>query len=161
MSVGRLACRCLGISESAPGCPVPQIRFGLGLRFEKERATIQGTQKDGGGSLLKPPHGTNRHGKSVCPAAVFFLSAAGQIKYSIIPSVRNISKSAYIIVLNSEQICGHAWGMEGSYNQGVSHPVRLLRQAIEPDPINPVYIKTVYRVGYCFIAFCVETCDMC
>lgn len=65
------------------------------------------------------------------------------------------------IVLNSEQICEHAWGMEGSYNQGVSHPVRLLRQAIEPDPINPVYIKTVYRVGYCFTAYCVETYDMC
>ncbi len=29
-------------------------------------------------NLLKPPHGTNRHGKSVCPAAVFFFSAAGQ-----------------------------------------------------------------------------------
>ena len=65
------------------------------------------------------------------------------------------------IVLTSEQICEHAWGMEGSYNQGVSHPVRLLRQAIEPNPLNPIYIKTVHRVGYRFTAYNSETCDMC
>ena len=65
------------------------------------------------------------------------------------------------IVLTSEQICEHAWGMEGSYNQGVSHPVRLLRQAIEPDPLNPVYIETVHRVGYRFTAYNSETCDKC
>lgn len=65
------------------------------------------------------------------------------------------------IVLTSEQICEYAWGMEGSYNQGVSHPVRLLRQAIEPDPLNPVYIETVHRVGYRFTAHNSETCEMC
>lgn len=64
------------------------------------------------------------------------------------------------IVLTSEQICEHAWGMEGSYNHGVSHPVRLLRQAIEPDPFKPVYIETVYRVGYRFTAHNSETCDI-
>ena len=65
------------------------------------------------------------------------------------------------IVLTSEQICEHAWGMEGSYNQGVAHPIRLLRQAIEPDPVNPVYIETVHRVGYRFTAHNSETCDKC
>lgn len=65
------------------------------------------------------------------------------------------------IVLTSEQICEHAWGMEGSYNQGVSHPVRLLRKAIEPDPEHPVYIETVRRVGYRFTAYHSEICDMC
>lgn len=65
------------------------------------------------------------------------------------------------IVLTSEQICEHAWGMEGSYNQGVSHPVRLLRRAIEPDPEKPVYIETVRRVGYRFTAYHSETCDKC
>lgn len=65
------------------------------------------------------------------------------------------------IVLTSEQICEHAWGMEGSYNQGVSHPVRLLRQAIEPDPLHPIYIETVHRVGYRFTAYKGETCEMC
>lgn len=65
------------------------------------------------------------------------------------------------IVLTSEQICEHAWGMEGSYNRGVSQPIYLLRQAIEPDPENPVYIQTVYRTGYRFTANHVETCDIC
>ena len=36
------------------------------------------------------------------------------------------------IVLTAEQICEHAWEMEGSYNRGVSGPVALLRKAIEP-----------------------------
>lgn len=65
------------------------------------------------------------------------------------------------IVLTAEQICEHAWGMEGSYHQGVSQPVRLLRLAIEPDPEHPVYIQTVYRVGYRFTAHRGETCELC
>lgn len=45
--------------------------------------------------------------------------------------MRNIN-----VVLSAEQICERAWGMEGTYNQGVSQPVRLLWQAIEPNPIK-------------------------
>ena len=60
------------------------------------------------------------------------------------------------IVLSTEQICEHAWGMEAGYNQGVSQPIRLLRQAIEPDPKNPVYIETVYKVGYRFTGYSTE-----
>ena len=37
-----------------------------------------GGYKNGGFNLLKPPHRTNRHEESACPAAVFFFSAAGQ-----------------------------------------------------------------------------------
>lgn len=65
------------------------------------------------------------------------------------------------VVLTAEQICEHAWGMEGSYNRGISQPIYLLRQAIEPDPENPIYIQTVYRTGYRFTASKVETCDIC
>lgn len=65
------------------------------------------------------------------------------------------------IVLTAEQICEHAWGMEGSYHQGIAQPVRLLRLAIEPDPEHPVYIETVYRVGYRFTAHKDETCELC
>lgn len=65
------------------------------------------------------------------------------------------------IVLNSEQICEKAWGMDGIYNRGISQPIYLLRQAIEPDPDNPIYIQTVHRTGYRFTAKCVETCDIC
>lgn len=65
------------------------------------------------------------------------------------------------IVLTSEQICEHAWEMEGSYNRGVSGPVALLRKAIEPDITNPRYIETIPRVGYRFTAYRDETCDDC
>ena len=65
------------------------------------------------------------------------------------------------IVLTAEQICEHAWEMEGSYNQGVSGPVALLRKAIEPDTANPRYIETIPRIGYRFTAYCDETCDDC
>ena len=62
------------------------------------------------------------------------------------------------IVLTAEQICDHAWGVVGNYNRGISHPIYLLRKAIEPDPANPVYIKTMNRVGYYFAANHDETC---
>lgn len=65
------------------------------------------------------------------------------------------------IVLSSEQICEQAWGMEIGYDHGVSHPIYVLRQAIEPDPPNPTYIHTVRQVGYRFIPNYVETCDKC
>ena len=65
------------------------------------------------------------------------------------------------IVLTAEQICEHAWEMEGSYNRGVSGPVALLRKAIEPDISNPRYIETIPRIGYRFTAYHGETCDDC
>ena len=54
------------------------------------------------------------------------------------------------IVLTAEEISENAWGVVGNYSHGISHPIRLLRQAIEPDPANPIYIKTKHRVGYYF-----------
>lgn len=65
------------------------------------------------------------------------------------------------IVLTSEQICENAWGMEEGYNQGVSHPIRLLRQAIEPNPKKPIYIQNKYGLGYRFTPNYVETCEKC
>lgn len=65
------------------------------------------------------------------------------------------------VVLNSEQICDQAWGMEGTYDHGVAQPIRLLRLAIEPDPEAPIYIHTVRRVGYRFTPNNVETCELC
>lgn len=65
------------------------------------------------------------------------------------------------VVLSSEQICSQAWGMEGSYDHGVAQPIRVLRQAIEPDPEKLIYIKTVYRAGYRFTPNDVEACEIC
>lgn len=65
------------------------------------------------------------------------------------------------IVLTSEQICEQAWGMERIYTHGVAQPIRLLRLAIEPVPEKPIYIRTVYRVGYRFTPNSIETCELC
>ena len=65
------------------------------------------------------------------------------------------------VVLNTEQICEQAWGMEGSYGQGVSGPIAILRKTIEPDPSHPIYIETVRGFGYRFTAHHSETCDDC
>ena len=64
------------------------------------------------------------------------------------------------IVLTAEEICENAWGVVGNYGRGISHPIRILRQAIEADPSNPIYIKTKHRVGYYLSAQKVETCDI-
>ena len=68
--------------------------------------------------------------------------------------MRNIN-----IVLTSEQICEHAWGMEGSNKRGVSGPIAILRKIIETDPTCPRYIETVSRIGYRFTAYHSEICD--
>ena len=60
-------------------------------------------------------------------------------------------------ILNQEQICKHAWKKE--YPQDIAPSIHMLRKKIEPDPANPIYIKTVYRVGYRFTGNSVETCD--
>jgi len=65
------------------------------------------------------------------------------------------------IILSAEQICERAWGMEGSYANGVSGPISILRKAIEPDPAHPIYIKTANAMGYYFTAYKSETCDIC
>lgn len=64
------------------------------------------------------------------------------------------------IVVTAEEICENAWGVVGNYDRGISHPIRLLRQVIEPDPLNPIYIKTMRRVGYYFNTKYAETCDI-
>lgn len=64
------------------------------------------------------------------------------------------------IVLTAAEICENAWGVVGNYDHGISHPIRLLRKAIEADPAHPIYIKTMRRVGYYFNTRNVETCDI-
>lgn len=65
------------------------------------------------------------------------------------------------LIAGLQQICEHAWEMEGSYNRGVSGPIALLRKGIEPDISNPCYIETIPRIGYRFTAYRDETCDDC
>lgn len=55
------------------------------------------------------------------------------------------------IVLTAGQICENAWGME--YTQPIDWAIHELRKQIEPNPRQPCYIQTVYRVGYRFTAY--------
>lgn len=59
------------------------------------------------------------------------------------------------IVLNQEQICKYAWKKD--YTQSVAQSIHDLRQKIEANPADPVYIETVYRVGYRFTGYRSET----
>lgn len=52
-------------------------------------------------------------------------------------------------VFSREQLYNAAW--EESYEFGtntVDNTIWRLRQKLEPDPKHPIYIKTVFRVGY-------------
>ena len=61
------------------------------------------------------------------------------------------------IVLTAGQICENAWGMD--YTQPIDRAIHELRKQIEPSPHKPRYIKTVHRVGYCFMSYSSETCE--
>jgi DNA-binding response OmpR family regulator len=51
-------------------------------------------------------------------------------------------------VLTSEDIINHVWGAEGGDRDALRQLVRRLRNKIEPDPANPIYIETVPALGY-------------
>ncbi len=61
------------------------------------------------------------------------------------------------VVLTAEQVCEYAWRRE--YEQGIGQSIYELRKKIEKNPAKPCYIQTVYRIGYRFIPYSLETCD--
>jgi DNA-binding response OmpR family regulator len=54
-------------------------------------------------------------------------------------------------VFTREQLLNQVWGYEfyGDDSTVTVH-IRRLREKIEPDPANPVYLQTVWGVGYKF-----------
>lgn len=54
-------------------------------------------------------------------------------------------------VFSKEQIYNIVWKepYSGDYNIVMSH-IRNIRKKIEDNPSKPVYIQTVWGVGYCF-----------
>jgi DNA-binding response OmpR family regulator len=54
-------------------------------------------------------------------------------------------------VFTRQQILDRVWGYEfvGDDSTVTVH-IRRLREKIEPDPVNPVYVQTVWGVGYKF-----------
>jgi DNA-binding response OmpR family regulator len=51
-------------------------------------------------------------------------------------------------ILTIETIIEQVWGAEGADRDMLRQLVRRLRRKIEPDPANPIYIETVFGVGY-------------
>jgi DNA-binding response OmpR family regulator len=50
-----------------------------------------------------------------------------------------------------EQLLDHLHGNSGAgYDRSIDAHVKNLRRKLEPDPANPVYILTVYGIGYQF-----------
>lgn len=50
------------------------------------------------------------------------------------------------------QLVSHVWGFSNTGDTGlVKSHIRHLRQKIEPDPNNPIYILTVPGVGYTLV----------
>ncbi len=55
-------------------------------------------------------------------------------------------------VCTASQIVSHVWGFGNDGDTGlVKSHIRHLRQKIEPDPNNPIYILTVPDVGYTLV----------
>lgn len=62
-------------------------------------------------------------------------------------------------VLSESQIYERVWKTDKDYHSGLSMPIARLRQKIEPNPQNPVYLQTVRGMGYCFHIL-VENCEI-
>lgn len=54
-------------------------------------------------------------------------------------------------VFSKEQIYNHIWGTDYVVDDSnITAHIRRVRKKIEPNPSNPIYIKTVWGVGYRF-----------
>lgn len=63
-------------------------------------------------------------------------------------------------VLTEEQIYERVWHTAKDYHSSITKPIHRLRQKIEPDLANPVYIRSVRGTGYRFTPVPAELCDI-
>ncbi len=55
-------------------------------------------------------------------------------------------------VLSREELLNEVWGYENyPSTRTVDNQLLKLRQKLEPDPSNPIYLRTVHRAGYKFV----------
>ena len=64
-------------------------------------------------------------------------------------------------VITESQIYERVLRTDKDFHSGLYTPISRLRQKIEPNPQNPVYLRTVRNIGYCFCPRYVELCDNC
>lgn len=54
--------------------------------------------------------------------------------------------------ITKQQLLNVIWGYDNLvYENNLTPHISRLRKKLEPDPMNPMFIKTVWGVGYCFI----------
>lgn len=63
-------------------------------------------------------------------------------------------------VLTEAQIFERVWHTDKDFHSSISKPINRLRQKIEPDQHNPVYIRSIRGVGYQFVPNPVISCDI-
>jgi len=57
------------------------------------------------------------------------------------------------IVLNREQIIEKSFGIQfDGFDRTIDTHIKNLRQKLEDDPKKPIYIRTIYSMGYKFVA---------
>lgn len=63
-------------------------------------------------------------------------------------------------VLSEEQILEKVWHADKNFHSSISKPINRLRQKIEPNHSEPVYIRSVRGMGYQFSPSFDESCDI-
>ncbi len=63
-------------------------------------------------------------------------------------------------VLTEAQIYDRVWNTDKDFHSSIAKPINRLRQKIEPDQRNPVYIRSIRGVGYQFAPNIVTSCDI-
>lgn len=63
-------------------------------------------------------------------------------------------------VLSEEQIYEGVWDSDKDFHSSIAKPIHRLRQKIEPDQRNPVYIRSVRGAGYQFMPSPITSCDI-
>lgn len=63
-------------------------------------------------------------------------------------------------VLTEAQIYDRVWHTDKDFHSSIAKPINRLRQKIEPNQRNPVYIRSIRGVGYQFVPNYVISCDI-
>ncbi len=63
-------------------------------------------------------------------------------------------------VLTEAQIFERVWNSGKDFHSSIAKPINRLRRKIEPDTVEPAYIRSVRGVGYQFIPKPIKSCDI-